>query len=398
MNSNTNNNPNEKNGSQNKSVEKNKSSNLANMAEDREKVIIRTSIIGIGANVLLAAFKAVIGILSHSIAVTLDAVNNLSDALSSVITIIGSKVASRRPDKKHPLGHGRAEYLSALIVASIVLYAGFTSLYESVKKIIFPETPDYSVVSLVIIAVAVAVKVILGRYFISQGKKAHSGALEASGADASFDAVLSLSVLACAILFKFTGISLEAFVGAVISVFIIKSGFEMMSETLDDILGKRADEDTVRQLRELLMEEPEIRGVYDVFVNNYGPGRDYASLHVELPDTMDVEQVDVLTRKVQRKVFTETGVILTSVGVYSYNTRNEEAAKIRNRVMNLVLSHEWALQVHGFYADTEKKMIRFDVVMSFDVDPQEAFKQIQQEVQKEFPEYTLRIVRDLDIS
>lgn len=398
MNSNTNNNPNEKNGSQNKSVEKNNSSNLANMAEDREKVIIRTSIIGIGANVLLAAFKAVIGILSHSIAVTLDAVNNLSDALSSVITIIGSKVASRRPDKKHPLGHGRAEYLSALIVASIVLYAGFTSLYESVKKIIFPETPDYSVVSLVIIAVAVAVKVILGRYFISQGKKAHSGALEASGADASFDAVLSLSVLACAILFKFTGISLEAFVGAVISVFIIKSGFEMMSETLDDILGKRADEDTVRQLRELLMEEPEIRGVYDVFVNNYGPGRDYASLHVELPDTMDVEQVDVLTRKVQRKVFTETGVILTSVGVYSYNTRNEEAAKIRNRVMNLVLSHEWALQVHGFYADTEKKMIRFDVVMSFDVDPQEAFKQIQQEVQKEFPEYTLRIVRDLDIS
>ena len=382
----------------NNSGNANRSSDMENLAVDREKVIIRTSIVGIGANVLLAAFKAVIGILSHSIAVTLDAVNNLSDALSSVITIIGSKVASRRPDKKHPLGHGRAEYLSALIVASIVLYAGFTSLYESVKKIISPETPDYSVISLVIIAVAVGVKVILGRYFISQGRKAHSGALEASGADASFDAILSLSVLACAILFKFTGISLEAFVGAAISVFIIKSGFEMMSETLDDILGKRADEDTVRQIKELLIEEPEIRGVYDVFVNNYGPGRDYASLHVELPDTMDVEQVDVLTRKVQKKVFTETGVILTSVGVYSYNTRNEEAAEIRNKVMHLVLSHEWALQVHGFYADTEKKIIRFDVVMSFDVDPKEACEQIRQEVQKEFPDYTLRIVRDLDIS
>ena len=349
MNTNTNTNADEKSreqkkaGGENNTRDEKNTSDMVNLAEDREKVIIRTSIIGIGANVLLAAFKAVIGILSHSIAVTLDAVNNLSDALSSVITIIGSKVASKRPDRKHPLGHGRAEYLSALIVASIVLYAGFTSLYESVKKIISPETPDYSVVSLVIIAVAVAVKVILGRYFISQGKKAHSGALEASGADASFDAVLSLSVLACAILFKFTGISLEAFVGAVISVFIIKSGFEMMSETLDDILGKRADEDTVRKIRDILTEEPEIRGVYDVFVNNYGPGRDYASLHVELPDTMDVEQVDVLTRKVQKKVFTKTGVILTSVGVYSYNTRNEEAAEIRNKVMHLVLSHEWAL-------------------------------------------------------
>ena len=404
MNTNTNTNADEKSreqkkaGGENNTRDEKNTSDMVNLAEDREKVIIRTSIIGIGANVLLAAFKAVIGILSHSIAVTLDAVNNLSDALSSVITIIGSKVASKRPDRKHPLGHGRAEYLSALIVASIVLYAGFTSLYESVKKIISPETPDYSVVSLVIIAVAVAVKVILGRYFISQGKKAHSGALEASGADASFDAVLSLSVLACAILFKFTGISLEAFVGAVISVFIIKSGFEMMSETLDDILGKRADEDTVRKIRDILTEEPEIRGVYDVFVNNYGPGRDYASLHVELPDTMDVEQVDVLTRKVQKKVFTKTGVILTSVGVYSYNTRNEEAAEIRNKVMHLVLSHEWALQVHGFYADTENKVIRFDVVMSFDVDPGQACDQIRQEVQQEFPEYALRIVRDVDIS
>lgn len=371
---------------------------MENLTMDREKIIIRTSMIGIGANVLLAAFKAVIGILSNSIAVTLDAVNNLSDALSSVITIIGSKVAGRKPDRKHPLGHGRAEYLSALIVSSIVLYAGFTSLYESIKKVIFPETPDYSMVSLVIIAAAVVVKIVLGRFFISQGKKARSGALEASGADASFDAILSLSVLACAILFKVTGISLEAFVGAVISGFIIKSGVEMMGETLDDILGKRADENTVKKIKQILVEEPEIRGVYDVFVNNYGPGKDYASLHVELPDTMDVEQVDILTRKMQKKVFMETGVVLTGIGVYSYNTRNEEAAVIRNKVMEIVLSHDWALQVHGFYADTEKKEIRFDVVMSFDIDSHTGCEQIRKELEKEFPDYTFRIVSDVDIS
>ena len=211
---------------------------LDQAVKSRDQIIIRTSIIGIAANIFLAAFKAVIGLLSHSIAVTLDAVNNLSDALSSLITIIGAGLANRKPDKKHPLGHGRTEYLSAIIVSAIVLYAGINSAVESVRKIMSPETPDYSNISLIIIAAAVIVKIILGRYFTLKGKEAGSGALEASGADASFDAILSLSVLACAVLFRMTGISLEAFVGAVISVFIIKSGIEMMLETLETRSGR----------------------------------------------------------------------------------------------------------------------------------------------------------------
>ena len=189
--------------------------------ENREKVIIRTSVIGILANVFLAAFKAAIGILSNSIAVTLDAVNNLSDALSSIITIVGTKLAGKLPDKKHPLGYGRIEYLSAMIVSGIVLYAGITSAVESVKKIIHPEKPDYSVISLVIIAVAVIVKIILGRYVKAKGEKVNSGSLVASGSDAMFDAILSASVLACAIIFMLTGLSLEAYVGVVIAVIII---------------------------------------------------------------------------------------------------------------------------------------------------------------------------------
>ena len=190
----------------------------------RDQVIIRTSIIGIMTNVFLAAFKAFVGIVSHSIAVTLDAVNNLSDALSSIITIVGTKLAGKRPDKKHPLGHGRVEYLSAMIVSGIVLYAGITSAVESVKKIIHPEKAEYSTVSLIIIAVAIAVKLILGKYVKTQGEKVNSGSLVASGSDATFDAILSASVLASAIIFLATGISLEAWVGVVIAVFIIRSG------------------------------------------------------------------------------------------------------------------------------------------------------------------------------
>ena len=164
----------------------NENKDMTALAADREKTIVRTSIIGILTNVLLAAFKAAVGIISNSIAVTLDAVNNLSDALSSVVTIIGAKLGAKAPDKKHPLGYGRIEYLSSMIVAAIVLYAGITSLVESVKKIIHPEAADYGTISLIIIAVAIVVKLVLGRYVKKQGEKVNSGALVASGKDASF--------------------------------------------------------------------------------------------------------------------------------------------------------------------------------------------------------------------
>lgn len=365
---------------------------------DRDRIIVRTSMVGIAANILLAAFKAVIGILSHSIAITLDALNNLSDALSSVITILGSKLAGRRPDKEHPMGHGRTEYLSALTVAVIVLYAGITSAIESVRKIISPVRPEYSNISLVIIAVAVAVKIILGRYFVKKGREAGSGALEASGADALFDAVLSFSVLVCAILFQVTGISLEAYVGALISVFIMRSGIEMLRKTTDDIIGKRADPDLVRKIKKLIMQEEEVRGAYDMIINNYGPEADYASVHVELPDTMTVDEVDRITRRLQKTVYKETGVILTCVGVYSYNTGNYEAAKIRNAVMGTVMRHEWALQVHAFHADTKNHTMRFDVVFSFDIDPEEGCEIIRKEIIGLYPEYTLQIRADADIT
>ena len=365
---------------------------------NREKVIVRTSIIGIAANVLLAAFKAVIGVLSNSIAITLDAVNNLSDALSSVITIIGAKLGAKLPDKKHPLGYGRIEYLSSMLVAAIVLYAGITSLVESVKKIIHPETADYSTISLVIIAVAIVVKLVLGEYVKKQGEKVNSGALIASGSDASFDAILSASVLASAIIFLIWGISLEAYVGVVISGFIIKAGCEMMSETLSDIIGQRGDQDEVRGLKQLICEEEEVLGAYDVTLFNYGPNKNYGTAHIELPDTMSVDDVDRITRRIQNKVFQKTGIILTGIGVYSYNTSNDEAAQMRNRIRDIVLLHDWALQIHGFYADIEMKTVRFDVVVSFDVDKREAIGELLEEVRKEYPDYTFTIVPDADVS
>ena len=368
------------------------------MAVSRDRVIIRTSIIGILTNVFLAAFKAAVGIISNSIAVILDAVNNLSDALSSVITIVGTKLAGRLPDKKHPLGYGRIEYLSAMIVSGIVLYAGITSFIESVKKIISPETPDYGTVSLIIIAVAVIVKIVLGRFVKAQGEKVNSGSLIASGSDAMFDAILSASVLACAVIFLLTKVSLEAYVGVVIAAFIIKSGIEMMIETLDEILGMRADPEVSARIKQLLSEEEGVRGAYDLVLYNYGPDRNYASVHLELPDTMGAEEIDRLARRAEAKVYRETGVILTGIGVYSYNTQNDEASLIRDHVRRIVLAHDWALQMHGFYVDPEEKSIRCDVVMSFDINVKEGLQTLCQEVQEAYPDYQVYIQPDVDVS
>ena len=365
---------------------------------DRNKIIVKTSIIGIITNIFLVIFKATIGLLSNSIAVILDAVNNLSDALSSVITIIGTKLANKLPNKKHPLGYGRIEYMSAMLVSAIVLYAGITSVIESVKRIIHPEPSDYSIISLVIIAVAVVVKVLLGKYVKAQGKKVNSGALIASGADAMFDAILSASVLASAIIYFTTKVSSEAYVGVIISLVIIKAGIEMMMDTLNDILGKRADAETTKQIKQLLVEEPEVRGAYDLIIHNYGPNKNLASVHLELPDNMTVEQVDVLTRKLQNKVYRETGVILAGTGVYSYNTKNNESSKIRNKVQEIVTAYNWVLQMHGFYVDTSAKTIRFDIVMSFEIDAKEGLKIISEQLTKVFPEYKFQIVPDVDVS
>jgi cation diffusion facilitator family transporter len=253
---------------------------------NRNQVIIRTSIIGIAANVVLSIAKAIIGLFTHSIAVTLDAVNNLSDALSSVITIVGTKLASKLPDKKHTLGHGRVEYITALLVAGIVLYAGITSGVESVQKIVHPVKAEYNAVSLVIIALAVVVKLVLGTYVKSQGEKVNSGSLIASGQDALFDGVISTSVLISALIYVFAGVSLEAYVGVLISIFIMKAGIEMIQETVSNILGARSDKELTAEIKKIMNEEPEVHGAYDLILYNYGPEKEYGSVHIEVVDTM----------------------------------------------------------------------------------------------------------------
>ena len=353
--------------------------------KERSKIIFHTSIISILVNIMLATMKAIVGLLVKSIAVVLDAINNLSDAISSVVTIIGTKLAGKKPDKKHPLGYGRIEYLTAMIVSAIILYAGITALIESIKKAINPELADYSVVSLVLISVAVVVKIFLGLFVIKRGKKAKSDALTASGKDALFDAILSFSVLVCAIITLTTNVSLEAYVGILISLFIIKAAIEMMVETVNDILGKRVEAELSKEIKAVICEEENVLGAYDLIVNNYGPNKDYASVHIEVPDYLTVSEIDTLSRKIQ-------------ANVYHHNTRDERVIAIRDKVKEIVLSFDGTLGFHGFYIDDETKEMRFDVVFSFNCDEKDLMNKIKEEIAKVYPDYTTHISPDIDAS
>ena len=363
----------------------------------REKIIVRTSIIGIIANVFLAAFKAVVGLMTNSIAIVLDAVNNISDAGSSIITIIGTKLAGREPDKKHPFGYGRIEYLSAMIISVIVLYAGITSFVESVKQIIHPETPEYNAVSLVIVGVAVVVKILLGRYVKSVGEKVKSDSLINSGEDATLDSVISASTLVAAVIFMVFHVSLEAWLGAIISLVIIKSGIEMLRDTISQILGERNDAELAKAIRATVLSFPDVQGAYDLVLNNYGPDTWNGSIHIEVPDTYSADQLDQLIREITMKVLREHHVILTAVGVYSVNTKDDEIIRAREKVREIVLSHEHVRQMHGFYLIKDKKAMRFDIVVSLDAkDRRAVYQEVVAQVQKAFPDYTLQVAMDTD--
>lgn len=372
--------------------------NKSNVNLNREKVIVRTSVVGIATNILLVAFKSVVGLLSGSLAIVLDAINNLSDVLSSVITIIGTKLASRMPDKEHPLGHGRIEYLSAMVVAAIVLYAGFTAFAESVKKIFNPITPDYSPATLAIVAAAVAVKIVLGLFVRSKGKKVNSNTLTASGIDALFDAVISASVLLSAVFYLMTGVCLEAYLGVVISVFVIRPGYKLMKSTLDEILGKRIDRDLLADIKQTICEDKSVFGAYDLILHCYGTDNYIGSVNVEISNVMTADQIDAMERRIADRVYKKHGVILAGIGIYSMNTADDEIKKMRTDISHIVMSHDSVLQIHGFYVDLQEKTIYFDIIIDYaSKDREKMYSHIYNEINDRYPDFTLKIDVDIDI-
>ena len=361
---------------------------------DRNSQIIRTSVIGIIANVLLAAFKAIVGIIANSVAIVMDAVNNLSDALSSVITIVGAKLSQRPADNKHPFGHGRIEYFSAIIIAVIVLSAGITSLIESVKKIFEPVTPTYSATTLIVIIVAIAVKLILGEYVKRKGKQLKSDALTASGSDALFDAAITLTTLISAGIMLIWNVSLDGILSTLISAVIIKAGIEMLASPVNELLGARVPAELTKQIKEEVSAFEGVHGVFDLILHNYGPEVMIGSLHINVYDTLSAYDIHGLSRKISMQMYEKHGIIM-SIGIYAISTGENQRTELQSKVMEKLSAHTEIIQIHGFYCSEKEKMFSVDVVPDMSVHNDAALSaSLVSELQPLAPDMRVTVVID----
>ena len=368
----------------------------------REKEIIKTSIIGIIGNVILVGFKAFVGLVAGSISIVMDALNNLTDALSSIITIIGTKLSNKKPNKKHPYGYGRIEYITSTLIAFLILFAGGMAIYESIKSIIdyFQNgtMPEFEIYSIIIIAAAIVVKVVIGLFFIHKAKKTQSDALSASGKDALFDSILSTSTLVGMLVAKFFGVYVEGFLGIIIGLFIIKSGIEVLKESLSSMIGDRFDRDFVVKIKNDINSIEGVLGTYDLILNSYGHNKNIGSVHIGVKDNLSSKEIQEIERNITSMMYEKYNTIIT-VGVYAENIDDDLSKSVYEGILQVIKDYKYVLQIHGFYLDSIKKIINFDLVISFDDDmPLETIKEIKDKVINNNPDYNVIINYDQDFT
>lgn len=367
----------------------------------REKEIIREGIIGIAANILLSATKAVIGLLANSIAIVLDAVNNLTDILSSLLTIIGMKLACMPADKEHPFGHGRYEYLSTIAVSFVIIAAGAISLFSSFNKLLKPEPTEYKWYSLAVLIIAVIAKIIISLYFKKEGEKTESEALAAIGIDAKFDAVITFSTLTAAIATIVLGpqvARLDGALGIMISIIIIRAGIKMVLSPLDQLLGVRVDHAKVNAIKQEISSHEKVIGVYDMLLHNYGHDNIIGSANIEVMDTMTAHEIYDLTKEIQKTILKKHGIFLT-IGIYAKNSPEEETGRMREEITAILKDSPNVIQVQGLYIDPKDKTISFDTVIDFKTkDLGKARKNLASRVSAAYPDYKVENVVSRDYS
>ncbi len=375
---------------------------MASNIDKRERTIVRTSIIGIIGNVLLVGFKATIGFIAGSISIIMDALNNLTDILSSLITIIGTKLSNKKPDKKHPFGHGRIEYITSTLIAALVLFAGGLAIYESIKSIIeyFNEKtlPNFSVVSLIIIGVAILVKLGIGIFYKIQGKKVDSSSLKASGTDALWDAALSTATLVGAIFAYTLHWYVEGYLGILIGLFIIKSGIGILRESFSLIIGERYDKDEIIKIRQDICAIEGVNGAFDLIINSYGPNKNIGSVHIGVASTLTAREIQTIERNITAMMYQKYNTIMT-VGIYADSTESEISKKIHQTLISIIKNYKNILQLHGFFVDEAKNFCNFDLVISFDEEnPEKVINEVKAQMDQAFPNYSFVVTLDSDYS
>lgn len=338
----------------------------------RESYGVLTGIVGIILNVLLFAGKLAVGLISNSVSVTADAFNNISDAGSSVISMVGFKLSNKPVDKKHPFGHGRMEYLSGLIVSMIIIFVGFELIVSSVEKIFTPEEIDVSVVALVVLGVSVLVKLWMFAYNFVLSKRISSAGMRATAFDSISDAVATTVVLAGSLVFKYTGVNIDAYAGVVVALFVTFTGLKSAKETVDLLVGSAPSPEFIREITDFVLSYDMVYGVHDLIVHNYGVGRELVSLHVEVPCNIDImhihEQIDEIENALTEKFHVHAVIHMDPIEVDD-QTVNE----IRDEVKWVISELYPTLSMHDFRVVNGKKNVNcvFDIVVPYEYKDEE---------------------------
>ena len=345
---------------------------LIKNSENVQDVQVRTrygvvaSTVGIICNVLLFAGKFLAGVVMHSIAVTADAFNNLSDAASSIISFVGMKMASKPADKNHPFGHGRIEYIAAFIVAFLVIEVGFTFFKSSIQKIIHPEAIAFELVPFIILGVSVLVKIWLGMFNKKLGGKINSKVLEATAADCIGDVAVTAATMAAILVGLFFKINIDGIAGLLVSLVVMWAGINIAKDTLEPLIGEAIDPELCEQIITMVEGYDGILGTHDLIVHNYGPNKSMASVHAEVPRDVDIETSHEIIDRIEREVSKKLGIFLV-IHMDPVETRDQELLKAKKQVHQVLAGIDEQITFHDFRMVNGENQINliFDVVMPY---------------------------------
>ncbi len=326
------------------------------------------SIVGIITNILLFGGKFITGFVFGSISMQADGINNLSDAGSSAISLISFKISEKPADREHPYGHARIEYVASMIVSFLILHIGLDLLLESVDKILHPSKTEFSIISVIVLAVSIAAKLLLFLFNRGLGKRIDSDVVKATAADSFSDAIATTAVLASTLIMKFTGFDTDGYMGVVVAVIILIAGIKILLDTKDHILGTAPDEEIIKAIKEIVSRYPEALGIHDMFIHNYGPGRMIASLHIEVDGSADIYLTHDVIDQIEKQISTELKVICT-IHLDPIVTDDERVSELRSKVADKIKEIDDRLSIHDFRfveGDTHTNLI-FDIVSPFEV-------------------------------
>ena len=356
----------------------------------REKYGMLSSITGVIVNILLSVFKLIIGALAGSMSIISDALNNISDAGSSIVTMIGFKMSQKKVDSDHPWGHGRMEYISAFFVDILIILVGFELLQSSVEKIINPELPNINNVTIILLVVAILVKLWLFVFYKKIAKTISSAAIKGNAYDSISDSISTLAVLVSALVARFMGVSIDGYVSLLVSVFILITGFKALKEIIDILLGMKPDPEFVKDIEKFAVKYDTIEGIHDIMVHDYGPGRKIVSFHAEVPANSDICRAHDIIDQMEQDIFEEFGCI-TTIHMDPIVVDNEEINKMRKETEEIVKGINEKFSIHDFRMTDggERINLIFDLVIPTDekVNVEETVTKIQSEIHNKNKKY-----------